>query len=58
MVKKQALEYRHSFERELAFLITHGVYHLLGYDHQDEKSEELMISKQNIVLNEMGLERK
>ena len=58
MVQTQAEEYQHSFKRELAFLITHGVYHLLGYDHQDERSEELMIGKQNIVLKEMGLDKK
>jgi len=55
MVQKQANEYQHSFERELAFLVTHGVYHLLGYDHQDEESEKLMIGKQKEVLKEMGL---
>ncbi|HHV97780.1 MAG TPA: rRNA maturation RNase YbeY [Clostridiaceae bacterium] len=56
-VQKQANEYQHSFERELAFLVTHGVYHLLGYDHQDEESEKLMIGKQKEVLKEMGLDR-
>lgn len=56
-VQKQANEYQHSFERELAFLVTHGVYHLLGYDHHDEESEKLMIGKQKEVLKEMGLDR-
>lgn len=57
MAQKQADEYQHSIKRELAFLITHGVYHLLGYDHQDEESEKLMIGKQEEVLKEMGLGR-
>lgn len=54
---KQANEYGHSFERELAFLTTHGVFHLLGYDHEDEESEKNMLNKQEVVLGKMGLKR-
>ena len=57
MVKKQSEQYGHSFERELAFLITHGVFHLLGYDHIDEEQESVMIGKQEEVLDMMGLKR-
>ncbi|AUG57423.1 rRNA maturation RNase YbeY [Acetivibrio saccincola] len=54
---EQALEYGHSLEREMIFLLTHGVYHLLGYDHDNEEREEKMLGKQNAVLNKMGLKR-
>lgn len=54
---KQAEEYGHSLERELAFLVTHGVFHLLGYDHQDREQEKRMMSKQESVLKSLGLSR-
>ncbi len=54
---RQALDYGHSLERELAFLTTHGVFHLLGYDHIVEEEEAIMISKQETVLEKQGLKR-
>ncbi|MCX7746713.1 MAG: rRNA maturation RNase YbeY [Clostridia bacterium] len=53
----QAREYGHSFHRELAFLVTHGVYHLLGYDHVTEEQEKKMLDKQEAVLGQMRLVR-
>ncbi len=57
MTQQQAEEYGHSFERELAFLTTHGMFHLLGYDHTDDAEEQLMVGKQEDVLEKMGLKR-
>jgi probable rRNA maturation factor len=53
----QAEEYGHSFEREVAFLATHGVFHLLGYDHMVGDEEKIMMDKQEAVLRKMELER-
>ena len=53
----QAEQYGHPLERELAFLISHGVFHLLGYDHMEEDEEAVMLSKQEAVLDKMGLKR-
>ncbi|KNY25741.1 rRNA maturation RNase YbeY [Pseudobacteroides cellulosolvens] len=55
--KSQAAEYGHSFEREIAFLTTHGVFHLLGYDHMEKEEEEKMLGKQELVLRKLGLVR-
>ena len=52
-MRLQAKEYRHSEKRELAFLIVHGILHLLGYDHTlGLKEEKEMFEKQELVLNE------
>ncbi len=56
-VSRQAQEYGHSREREAAFLVTHSLLHLLGYDHEEEADEVLMREKQKLVLEAMGLSR-
>ena len=55
--KRQSEEYGHSLEREIGFLFVHGFLHLIGYDHQDEQSERIMMEKQELVLQEAGLFR-
>ena len=55
---KQAEEYGHAFEREVAFLCVHSVLHLLGYDHETSPEDEKdMFARQEAVLAEMGLTR-
>ena len=56
-VRSQALEYGHSFKRELYFLSIHGFLHLLGYDHMKEEEEKVMFKKQKEVLLRYGIER-
>ena len=56
-VLEQSEEYGHSFNRELAFLLVHGMLHLLGYDHEDEITEKEMFDKQETILREMNLIR-
>ncbi|HTG69715.1 MAG TPA: rRNA maturation RNase YbeY [Candidatus Udaeobacter sp.] len=55
--KAQSEEYGHSLEREIGFLFVHGFLHLIGYDHQDERSEAEMTAKQEAILNQAGLSR-
>ena len=56
-VKGQAKEYGHSFERELAYMIVHGFYHLMGYDHIKEEDKVKMRPKEEKVLNDLGIRR-
>lgn len=53
----QAVEYGHSFERELAYLAVHGTLHLLGYDHEEPADQEKMRAKEEEVMTHIGLER-
>lgn len=55
--QSQAEEYGHSFKREVAFLLTHSLFHLLGYDHMTEDEEKEMFAKQEKVLQQLGITR-
>ena len=54
-VIKQADEYGHSFERELAYMLVHGFYHLLGYDHMNEEDKIIMRQKEEHILNKLKI---
>ena len=47
---RQAPEHGHSLERELLFLASHGLLHLLGWDHPDEPSLAAMLARQEELL--------
>jgi probable rRNA maturation factor len=57
-MKEQAIEYGHSEKRELSFLVCHGLLHLLGYDHVNNKEEEkIMFDLQDEILNSLNIKR-
>ena len=56
-VKQQAVEYNHSFERELSYMLVHGFYHLMGYDHMVEEEKKQMREKEENVLGILGIRR-
>ena len=53
----QASEYGHSREREICFLATHGILHLLGYDHMEPDDEKDMFDLQNKLLDGYNIKR-
>ena len=57
-VKEQAIEYGHSFERELSYMLVHGFYHLMGYDHIKQEDKEEMRPKEEKILNDLKILRK
>ena len=57
-VAAQAREYGHSKRRELSYLVTHSVLHLLGYDHLDEgPMKAQMRAREETIMALLGLER-
>ena len=55
--KVQAVDYNHSFRRELVYLAVHGTLHLLGYDHEQEEDRVLMREKEEEVMGQLNLRR-
>ena len=56
-VEEQAKEYGHSVERELAYMVVHGFYHLMGYDHMVEEDKKVMREKEEKVLESLDIVR-
>lgn len=56
-VVEQAKEYNHSPKRELFYVLTHGILHLLGYDHIEEEDKKEMRAKEEEILGSFGYTR-
>ena len=54
---EQSIEYNHSFDREVCFLVCHSMFHLLGYDHDTEENTKEMRKKEEDVLNKLNITR-
>jgi probable rRNA maturation factor len=54
---RQAAEFGHSLERELAFLTVHGMLHLLGYDHEIAQEQCEMRQEEEHILSLLGISR-
>lgn len=55
--REQAEEYGHSYERELHYLLVHGVMHCLGYDHMTDGEKSVMRAAEESVLSKIGITR-
>jgi len=54
-VQEEADKKGTTFDYELAFLISHGIMHLLGFDHQTEEDYNFVVSMQNKALESIGI---
>ncbi len=55
--KEQAEEYGHSYNRELHYLIVHGIMHCLGYDHMTDEDKKEMREQEELILGKLGITR-
>lgn len=55
--QRQSEEYGHSLERELGYLVAHGMLHLLGYDHETSEEQRLMRELEEKIMASVRLER-
>lgn len=55
--REQAEEYGHSYNRELHYLLVHGIMHCLGYDHMTDGEKAEMREKEEYVLGKLGITR-
>ena len=56
-VEEQAAEYNHSFKREFYYVLTHGILHILGYDHIEEEDKKIMREREEAILSSFGYTR-
>ncbi|MBB6624303.1 rRNA maturation RNase YbeY [Clostridium gasigenes] len=54
---EQSLEYNHSYEREVSYLIVHSILHLLGYDHMEDSEKIIMRKREEEILNKLEIIR-
>ena len=54
---EQARDFGHSLDRELGYLVAHGVLHVLGYDHEEEADRRRMRQKEEEALRPLGFTR-
>ncbi len=54
--RKQAIQQGHSLKTELAWLTSHGLLHLIGWDHPDEESLRRMLKKQVMLLKTLSID--
>jgi probable rRNA maturation factor len=55
--ERQAAEFGHSLEREMAYLTVHGMLHLVGYDHEEEADKDAMRRQEEHILAALGIGR-
>lgn len=55
--REQAEEYGHSYERELHYLLVHGIMHCLGYDHMTDEEQAEMREQEEKILGKLGIRR-
>lgn len=53
--KSQSIDYNHSFDREVIYLLIHSLLHLLGYDHLDDNDKRIMRIQEKQIIKHLGI---
>lgn len=56
VIEKQSVEYETGLVRETLYMITHGMCHLMGYDHIDADDKVIMRALEKKILGSIGVE--
>ncbi len=52
---EQSKEYGHTIDREIAYLVVHSMFHLMGYDHLTKSDKDLMRKKEKSVMKYLNI---
>ena len=55
--KEQSIEYNHSFNREVCYIVVHSILHLLGYDHMEDEEKKRMREREEEILGNLNITR-
>lgn len=55
--QEQSVEFNHSYEREVCYLVVHSILHLLGYDHMEDDEKTIMRKREEEILNKLNIIR-
>ena len=55
--REQSIEYNHSFNREVCYLVVHSILHLLGYDHMENEEKKKMRQREEEILGNLNITR-
>lgn len=55
VIEKQSIEYGTGIVREILYMITHGMCHLTGHDHEIEEEKNIMRALEEKVLSKVGV---
>jgi len=53
--REQAMEFKHDFNREMAYLTAHSMFHLMGYDHMEDDEKSIMRIKEKLIMKELKI---
>ena len=54
-VQRESKEYNKSFDSHMIHMLIHGIYHILGFDHENDETADIMENKEIILLEKLNI---